>query len=215
MAIQKINYSPNPRDAWTIYIDGDVAGTTNIENLNASTLTICKKIENTVNATLNGTIGLTNQGPVLSVTEAAEIIIENVDIHDGSGSNGAGISIDNPSAKITFKNGTITHCIASTHGGAVYISNGTFILDGDIIGGTTNPMNTNSANKGGGIFNNGTVNLVNTYSIKNNTASESGGGIYNTSNGIIKVNGTITTGTDIANVTLNYNNSGENNVDRE
>lgn len=147
------------------------------------------------------------------------IIIEGVDICNGSGSYGGGININNPNATITFKRdgiyGSITHCNASTHGGAVYISNGTFILDGGIIGGTTNPMYTNSANKGGGIFNNGTVNLVNTYSITNNTASESGGGIYNTSNGIIKVNGTITTGTDIANVTSNYNNSGENNVYRE
>lgn len=55
-AIEKINNSPNPRDAWTINIEGNVECTTNITTqLNASTLTIRKK-DGASEAKLNGNI---------------------------------------------------------------------------------------------------------------------------------------------------------------
>ncbi len=196
---------------WNVYIDGSVEGNTNIENLIAKSITLAK--DPTVGVTtaeLNGS----NSGTVLKVSTDSDIRINDVTITGGRATDGAGIYIDNASAKITLNSGAkVSDNTATNDGAGVYIKKGHFIVNGgEIISNTATRYGGgvcidsgemifqdgyigkqnegNKAAEGAGIYNKGTVKMSSGH-ITNNEAKNgnngNGCGVYNCNTGIFEM----------------------------
>ncbi len=110
--------------------------------------------------------------------------------------NGGGVShIGNPS-NTTITNCNITGNTAIGHGGGVYVTNGTVILDGATVSNNTADSDNNGTGDGGGIYHNGgTLNINNTITVGsagNGNTAANGGGIANISGNLSKTTGLLT-----------------------
>ena len=119
-----------------------------------------------------------HNGAVLLVNCGANLTISGVDITNGHGTDGGGIS--NCGGQVAFGGAVaIANNVATASGGAIFnVNNGTVTFD---TGSRVAISGDNAGDFGGGIFNNnGTVTFDtgSTVIISNNTASTSGGGIY-------------------------------------
>ncbi len=106
---------------------------------------------------------------------AAALEMEGSTVTGHSGSSGAGLYMIGSTAAIplSIRNSTISSNTAAANGGALYLVSMTnpAILDGVTI-------RDNSAQHGGGIFNNGTRLIITDSTIQNNSASQNAGGLH-------------------------------------
>ncbi len=94
---------------------------------------------------------------------------------NSAGTNGGGIT-DSSDAAFTLDTSTVAGNMAGTNGGGIYI-NGTYAL---IM--TASTVSGNNATDGGGVYNGGSLFVINS-TISGNSAAQSGGGYYNISPG--------------------------------
>lgn len=113
--------------------------------------------------------------------------------------NGGAVYMDDPKGVVTISGGTIEDCSAA-NGGAIYMTAGTFTMDGD----QTHIQNCSAAENGGAVYLGGGDMTIKGGTINGNKATENGGAIY-------LGGGTLTVGedtisvndTDIAQITGN------------
>lgn len=198
-AVQSIGESENLD--WVIYIDGVVSGNAGISNLSVKSLTIKGVTGNSVDV-LDGNAS----GSTVSVSSngTSNIIFENITIRNGSGTNdgsgnsqGGGIYIG-IAATVTLSTGAIVSGNTAIIGGGVYVaSGGTLKITEGFVG---NNGAANTAQKGAGVYNAGTLNMTGGYIQYNvssyvngsgNNAGE-GGGVYNASGTFTMTGGVIT-----------------------
>jgi hypothetical protein len=142
------------------------------------------------------TINADNSGTAVTINGTPNVIMQNMIIQNGIGTNGAGLLLTNGSLTLTnvsFNGNDATNggalYIASTastvqltdvtmqlntavnFGGAIY-NNGTLTAD-DLT------LTDNTAADGGGIYNSGTARIESQSSIQRNIAYAAGGGIFN------------------------------------
>ena len=173
-AIQAIYNTDNADKLdWTIYIDGTVTGTNDInKSLKAKSLTITKK---------EGTDGILDGDSLGSVVKidlqgaSTEVIFKDITIQNGSAANGGGIYIENSNV-ILESGATVSNNTATTNnGGGIYLKSGTLTMK------TGSSVSNNTATGLGGgirIDTSGILILNDGCSITGNTAGW-GGGIYN------------------------------------
>ena len=125
----------------------------------------------------------------------------------GYANNGGAICIY---GTVTFEGGTITNCMGSSYGGAVYVvSGGTFTMSGGTIDGCTGDdggaiyneeggtvtisggtiKNCTSENHSGGAINNHGTCEISGGTIENNSAKNNGGGVGNFDSGVLTISG--------------------------
>ena len=192
----------------TLTVRGSTDGGT-LENKNGRVFTIGTGGTLTLgeNITLTGTVTDDNGGAVY--VDGGTFTMERGSKITGSSAtdNGGAVYVAgggefnmNDGSKITGSSATDT----MSYGGAVFIFNGTFNMNGGVIGGTGDEKNT--AVCGGGVFvsSKGTFNMSGTATIKGNNSSTHGGGVYVGSTGTFTVGGTPT-------ITDNTANSNDNN----
>ena len=192
----------------TLMVRGAAAGA-KLENTDGRVFTIGTGGTLTLgeNITLTGTVTDDNGGAVY--VDGGTFTMERGSKITGSSAtdNGGAVYVAgggefnmNDGSKITGSSATDT----MSYGGAVFIFNGTFNMNGGVIGGTGDEKNT--AVCGGGVFvsSKGTFNMSGTATIKGNNSSTHGGGVYVGSTGTFTVGGTPT-------ITDNTANSNDNN----
>ena len=192
----------------TLTVRGAAAGA-KLENTDGRVFTIGTGGTLTLgeNITLTGTVTDDNGGAVY--VDGGTFTMERGSKITGSSAtdNGGAVYVAgggefnmNDGSKITGSSATDT----MSYGGAVFIFNGTFNMNGGVIGGTGDEKNT--AVCGGGVFvsSKGTFNMSGTATIKGNNSSTHGGGVYVGSTGTFTVGGTPT-------ITDNTANSNDNN----
>ncbi|MCB8928490.1 MAG: hypothetical protein H6652_23060 [Ardenticatenaceae bacterium] len=136
-------------------------------------------------------------GTAVTINGSPTVIMQNMIIQNGSGTNGGGILLNG--GDLTITNSSLNNNNVSSNGGALYITSAsstvqltdvtmqlnTAVTSGGAIynNGTLNAddltLTDNSATDGGGIYNNGTVFVENQSAIQRNVVSNSGGGVYN------------------------------------
>ena len=188
-AITHINSKTDSTKDWTIIIDGEVTGSTDISSLIAASLTIKG------NTGSSSDVLKTTSGTVLSVTAASDITIENLKVANGTGflvnseTFGGGLYVKATSAKVTLGTGSIITQNTSKYGAGVYVDTGMVNLsDGEICGNT-------ASDSGGGVYvaSGGTFNILSGNIGKEGSANNAkkGGGVYNVSNTTIMSGGLI------------------------
>lgn len=194
--IDEINYKNIDSDilesktAYTIYIDGELSGTTKIQD--GTNVGLGRKIKLAESITLigrNDNDRLTggDSKTILFISSEAPIMIKNLAFSGGKGTFGAkknlggAIYIEGTSTNVTIGENVLFLDNTAENGGAIYINTGTLTINTDIT------MKENTAENGGAIYNdNGSV-VINGGTITANTASFNGGGIYN--KGSLSING--------------------------
>ncbi|MCR5613980.1 leucine-rich repeat protein, partial [Treponema sp.] len=137
-ALKKIDSIGSSSTDYTIWVNGNVSGTTVIDsNLIASTKAHSITIEGcTGNSTdkLNGTGGSSS---VIKVDSTIPFIIKNLTVTGGSASKGGGIYITKTGASVTLAAGAKVSGNTAIYGKGVYVEDGDFILTdtGDVDSG--------------------------------------------------------------------------------
>ncbi len=182
-AINKIQDAPTLD--WTINIDGNVSGNTEITTKNVKSIKI-------LGATGNSVDKLTvSSGSTISVVGKANVVLQSITITGGTGkgpeggtTQGGGIYISDASANVTLNSGVLITGNTATNGGGIYIDGGTVTLSGGTIKGNT------ATSCGGGVYvASGTFTLSSGDIGADGAANTAiyGGGIYNA--GRLEVNG--------------------------
>ena len=149
----------NTKEAYTIYVDGEIIGLQSIPSSLTSS--------HASGITIKGASGNTS------------------DILNGNGASGTVLTISSP-VPVTIKDLIITGANNSGFGGGINMMSGSNVTleSGALIGGTSVSTaasvtaNSNKAAKGGGIYSEGNLTLKNGSSVTYNYAGEMGGGIY-------------------------------------
>lgn len=149
----------NTKEAYTIYVDGEIIGLQSIPS----------------SLTSSHASGITIQGASSNTR----------DILNGNGASGTVLTISSP-VPVTIKDLKITGANNSGFGGGINMLSGSNVTleSGALIGGTSGSTaasvadNSNKAAKGGGIYSEGNLILKNGSSVTYNYAGEMGGGIY-------------------------------------
>lgn len=131
----------------------------------------------------NNTATTGNGGSVYNNTSESEY--SSVEFTGNKATTGSGGAIYNNDGDMTLTNCPITDSTAGTYGGAVYNKAGTFTLSGCTIG---KESHNNTAQKGGGIYNEGILKMT-SGTVNNNIAFESGAGVYNAENATFTMSG--------------------------
>ncbi|MFI3163085.1 MAG: right-handed parallel beta-helix repeat-containing protein [Bacillota bacterium] len=139
-------------------------------------------IQNATNVTIkNSTISNNSAenggGVYIASTETAKL--SGNTISGNSAENGGGVYIDataTATETATLSGNTISGNTATTYGGGVYIDATATATETATLSGNT--ISGNSAENGGGVYNDGTLEM-NGDEISGNTATENGGGVYN------------------------------------
>lgn len=204
-AIEKVLEQNDGADAYTIFVDGTLDGTTaaklgtdgmaDFSELDKNLTLTIKALSETAKATLDGGArfdasgNATNPGIEKRIINAKpasgalNLTLENLVITGGSTTvNGGGIYIEGGNATLTMNGGTISGNTAGGSGGGIYNNGGTVKMKGCTItdckaGGTSNDEG------GGGIYNaSGTLELTGvtiTLDSDGTRAAYQGGGIFN------------------------------------
>ena len=149
----------NTKEAYTIYVDGEIIGLQSIPSSLTSS--------HASGITIKGVSGNTS------------------DILNGNGDSGTVLTISSP-VPVTIKDLKITGGNNSGFGGGINMMSGSNVTleSGALIGGTSGSTaasvtdNSNKAAKGGGIYSEGNLTLKNGSSVTYNYADGVGGGIY-------------------------------------
>lgn len=204
-AINKIQDAPTLD--WTINIDGNVSGNTEITTKNVKSIIILG-VTSSSSDILTGSSGST-----ISVVGATKVVLQNIKITGGTGKTseegtvGGGIYISDAGATVMLNSSVLITGNTATKGGGIYIGGGTATLNGGAIKGNTATScgggvyiaagsftlssgdigvdgEANTAIEGGGVYNSGIFTMTG-GTITGNKANKSGqtkgrgGGIYN------------------------------------
>lgn len=151
------------------------------------------------------------------------VVMQNMLIQNGSGSDGAGILLNG--GNLTLTNVSFNGNNATDDGGALFVGNsgstvdltdvtmqvntavdsGGAIFNNGTLTADNLTLNDNTATNGGGIYNSGTVILDNQTAVQRNIVTQSGGGIYNVVGGDLTITMTDVTSNEAANGAAVYN----------
>lgn len=169
------------------------------EQISTVTINNSKIINNTAGSNTTGA-----SGGGIYITGFANLIINNSNVSNNFAGNSAG-GIFSSLGTLTINNSAIRNNTARFDAGGI-ITSGASLGTGTFtnlatINNSTISGNTAMFQNGGGLYNRGSITIVNS-TISNNSAGENGGGIYNNNLGTIK----------LINSTINGNRAGINGV---
>lgn len=119
----------------------------------------------------------TNGGGIFKTSDDA-YTWTNVKIISNTAKNGAGIYLNNGGAVTLGENVILSRNIASADGGGFYVKNGSLVLDGGTIGGTSFDAANQAVQGGGGYVHQSKTFTLTSGLVAYNKASKNGGGIY-------------------------------------
>lgn len=150
----------------------------------AATITLTNQQLITLDTTIDGGGVITLSGGdttrLFFSNDGVSFTLNNITLRDGASAVGGGV-IEASGAYITLNNSQILSSTATDNGGAIYCfrgSDGTLTLNGSTLDG-------NTANRGGGIYNDGCTTTINNSSISNND----GTGLYH--DGVLTVTNSV------------------------